>query len=190
MWVGFGLNQNSGKLSSLRSVIILLSLRGSLGKKIFWKGFFWEIGWIRWKTLFFRLTWHLGKIPLESGRNLSLFVGGDQPRTLFCIIVDPHRRSINTSGGNTTTAMCFGNRVWQGPSFSSSWGLMMRLMMILMMMMTMLWCYDDVECSGVFAVCQTSSRGSESCEFGPERFKVMQTDEKGKSSWAVAIMRE
>ena len=56
------------------------------------------------ENTFFRLTWHLGRIPLESWRNLSLFVGGDQPRTLFCIIVDLHRRSINTSGGNTTTA--------------------------------------------------------------------------------------
>jgi len=59
----------------------------------------------------------LGKIPLESGRNLSLFVGGDQPRTLFCIIVDPHRRSINTSGGNTTTACVLKIESGRGPSW-------------------------------------------------------------------------
>jgi len=114
-------------------MIILLS--GSLGKKFFERGFFERLVGSDGKHFFFRLTWHLGRIPLESGRNLSLFVGGDQPRTLFCIIVDPHRRSINTSGGNTNS-MCFGNRVWQGPSFSS-WGLMMRLMMILMLW----WCW-------------------------------------------------
>jgi len=102
--LGFGLNQNSGKLSSLRSMIILLSLRGSLGKKFFERGFF------------ERLVGSDGN-PLESWRNLSLFVGGDQPRTLFCIIVDPHRRLINTSGGNTTTACVLEIESGRGPHF-------------------------------------------------------------------------